>query len=265
MANQFNSLPVVAAENIAGFLDGSDVVHLGLTCKFWYGVSQSNSVWKKLVERRFGKQHIEGNGDENHEEEPVKFKHIYIKLAISKKAAIDFSCLHLNGRYFEKVYDASSKFGDVLQLNTVCWMNICSSFEGVLPGKYRLIWRMKLDNVYVNSDHVEFRAIPEVSCGTELCTIWEEFEFKEAEQEFGSNTWFDADFGLFTVTSLCKVTVQIRRCFNYWCGRMSWDYAELKPVYDREAGSGPSQSSHFPGRQVLRGRRRKNVPRSKKK
>ena len=260
MGNQFNSLPVVAAENIASFLDGSDVINLGLTCKYWYEVSQTNRVWKKLVERRFGKQHTEENEDQKHDEELVKFKHIYMKLAVSKKAATDFYCLHLNGRYFEKIHEPSSKFGDIIRLNSVCWMNICSNYEGVLPGEYRLIWRMKLDNVYVSSDHVEFRAIPEESCGTELCTIWKKVEFKEAERKFGTNTWFDADFGLFTVTSLCKVKVQIRRCFNYWCGGMSWDYAELRPVCgsDREAGS--QQSSMDSQAQGGRQRRPPKIP-----
>ena len=49
------TLPDVAAERIATFLHGKDLINLGKTCKFWNDVSRKNFVWKVLVEKKFGK------------------------------------------------------------------------------------------------------------------------------------------------------------------------------------------------------------------
>ena len=48
------TLPDIAAERIATFLHGKDLINLGKTCKFWNDVSRKNFVWKVLVEKRFG-------------------------------------------------------------------------------------------------------------------------------------------------------------------------------------------------------------------
>ena len=42
--------------------------------------------------------------------------------------------------------------------------------------------------------------------------------------------WFLYTMGEFTVTALCKVRVEITGRVSYWCGGISWDYAELKPL-----------------------------------
>ena len=52
------NLPDLAAERIASFLDGKDLISLGNTCKFWNEVTQRNIIWKTLVEKRFGIQVI---------------------------------------------------------------------------------------------------------------------------------------------------------------------------------------------------------------
>ena len=82
----------------------------------------------------------------------------------------------------------------------------------------------------LGGEQVEFRATPEQSCGTDLCRVWTQGHFRAAENSFGSNQWFEADFGEFLVTRLCKVEVQIKRKYDAWCGGTSWDYAELRPV-----------------------------------
>ena len=49
----------------------------------------------------------------------------------------------------------------------------------------------------LGGEQVEFRATPEQSCGTDLCCVWTQGHFRAAENSFGSNQWFEADFGEF--------------------------------------------------------------------
>ena len=222
------TLPDIAAERIATFLHGRDLINLGKTCKFWNDVSRKNFVWKVLVEKRFGKQADLEAGSSS----PVDFKKLYFKLPTSRKPATAFSVTHLGDRYLEKVKDEESEFGEVIQLNTVCWLQIEQFFSGVLPGKYALKWRMKFDEVYVNGNGkvIEFRARPEQGCGNELCSKWSENDFRRAERRHGTQKWFLYTMGEFNVTALCKVRVEIIGRVPYWCGGISWDYAELKPL-----------------------------------
>ena len=222
------TLPDVVAERIATFLHGKDLINLGKTCKFWNDVSRKNFVWKVLVEKRFGKQADLEAGSSS----PVDLKKLYFKLATSKKPATAFEVLWLNGDYLEKVRDRESEFGEVIQLNTVCWLQIDQFFSGVLPGKYALKWRMKFDGAYVNGNGklIEFRARPEQGCGNELCSKWSENDFRRAERRHGTQKWVLHTMGEFTVTALCKVYVEIKGRVEFWCGGISWDYAELKPL-----------------------------------
>ena len=222
-------LPDIVSERIASFLDGKDLINLGKTCKFWNDVSQKNFVWRILAEKRFGEQpHADPKAS------PLDYKKLYFKLATSKKPAKAFHVVWLNGEYLEKVKDKESEFGEVIQLNTVCWLQIDHFFVGVLPGKYSLVWRMKLDGVYVNGENsreaIEFRARPEEGCGKELCSKWTENDLTRAERRHGNCKWYLQNMGDVEVTAICKVYVEIKGRVSYWCGGISWDYVELKPL-----------------------------------
>ena len=222
------NLPDLAAERIACFLDGKDLINLGKTCKFWNEVSRKNIIWKTLVVKRFGRQVIS-----NSRSSQIEYKRLYFSLAKSKKAATAFQVVWLNGDYLEKVKDMESEYGEVIQLNTVCWLQISEFFLGVLPGKYSLVWRMKLDRVYVNGNSkeaIEFRAKPEEGCGKELCSKWTEKDLRRTERRHGNCKWYLQTMGDFEVTATCKVYVEIKGRTSFWCGGIAWDYVELRPL-----------------------------------
>ncbi|PFX16307.1 hypothetical protein AWC38_SpisGene19428 [Stylophora pistillata] len=202
------TLPELVAEHIATFLDGKDLINLGKTSKFWNEISRKNFIWKTLVEKRFGRQATSEYGSSE-----VEYKKLFYKLAASavKKPATAFQVVHLNGKYLEKAKDSESEFGEVIQLNAVCWLEIDTNFIGVLPGKYSLVWRMKLDGVYVNTEApISFRARPEKpSYGTEVCFSWKSNDFLEAQRLHGRGKWFEQNMGSFEVTTPCKVYVEI--------------------------------------------------------
>ena len=229
------SLPEVVAEKIASFLHGRDLINLGYTCKYWNKIAGFNHVWKDLVVGRFGKQGL-GTENDNNGDTYTDYKQLYMKLASARKPAKDFYVLHLfshayeeGGYYLEKVRDPESSSGEVIQLNSVCWLQINADYKSVIPGNYKLIWRMKLADAYLSCNHVEFRARPEESSGNEVCKIWKDEDFKEAERKFGSGRWFEAGMGEFLVTSMCDVYVEIKGRIDWWCGGISWDYAEIRP------------------------------------
>ena len=87
------NLPDLAAERIASFLDGKDLISLGNTCKFWNEVTQRNIIWKTLVEKRFGIQVIYDSKSSQ-----IEYKSCYFKLAESKKSATAFRVVWLNGK-----------------------------------------------------------------------------------------------------------------------------------------------------------------------
>ena len=226
------TLPHIVTERIATFLSGKDLLNLGRTCSFWNEVSKRNRIWKALVEYRFGKLPCSDRPETK--SSPMDYKKLYFELGASKKPVTEFYVLWLNGDYLEKVRDRESCYGEVIQLNSVCWLQINKFFEGVLPGKYTLRWRMKLDGVYVNIDRgrnpaIEFRAKPADGCGSEICSKWVERDLKRAERRNGSGKWFLQDMGQFQVTATCKVYVEIKGRVSNWCGGMSWDYVQLRP------------------------------------
>ena len=228
----FVSLPEVVSEKIASFLHGRDLINLAYTCKYWYRIAEINHVWKNLVFKRFGNEEI-GTGSEN--ESDVNYKQLYMKLASAKIPAKDFNGLHrpdeYRERYFRTVEDPDSKYGKVIKLIKVCWLQINASYKSVIPGGYKLIWRMRLDDPYVGCNRVEFCARPQEFHGTELCKIWKDRDFKEAVRCFGSGKWFEADFGEFEVTSMCNVCVEVKGKIDWWSGGISWDYVELRPIH----------------------------------
>lgn len=221
-------LPDIVAERIASFLNGKDVINLGKTCKFWNEIMRKNYLWRILVEKRFGKQL-----EEELKTSQVDYKKLYFKLATSKKPAKEFHVVWLNGEYLEKVRDKESEFGEVIQLHKVCWLQIDSLFFGVLPGKYSLVWRMKLDGVFLNGrtprEVIEFRARPEEGCGKEICSKWTERDLQREEKRHGQCKWYLQTMGEFEVTTTCKVYVEIKGRVDFWIGGISWDYVELRP------------------------------------
>jgi hypothetical protein len=41
--------------------------------------------------------------------------------------------------------DPGSTFGSVVKVKAVSWLELCGRFPGVLPGRYRVAWRLRLE------------------------------------------------------------------------------------------------------------------------
>lgn len=227
-AAKFDFLPVVVAEIIASYLHGQDLVNLGFTCKFWHGIASTNHTWKLLVERKYGCE-IEHDASLDID---TDYKLLCIELSFYRIAATELlrNGVYKTGYDIEILRDSESEFGEVVQVNAASSLQLFAEFIDVVPGKYRLLWRTKLDNVYLNCNHLDFIARPEEFCGSEVRSVCNHGDLTTAEHNIGRNQWFEADMGQFVVTSLCKVFVAVSSRSDYLCSGISWDYIELRPL-----------------------------------
>lgn len=247
--------PVIVAEKIARFLNGFDLINLSYTSKYWHQIAMTNSVWKSLVRRRFGENSLD-------KLDPITtdFKRLYFRLGATKRSVSKSSyIMNLQGRYLAKEVDANSYDGEVLHLKEVCWLQVNDTFPSVLPGRYLLQYRMKLDGVYVNGDPIEYRAKVEEGYGTSVCSKWSEQRLKRTENSHGSGTWFIAEMGELKIDKMCDVNVEIYGRVDYWCGGIVWDTVELKCLMNsREKPSG------IKSKRNASAKGRENSPSSKK-
>lgn len=220
--------PTVVAEKIASFLNGYDLIYLSYTCKYWYEVAKTNGVWKNLIRRRFGSDSLS-----QRDSSTTDFKQLYFELGTSKRSvARSHYILHLNDRYLVREPEEDSLNGEVLHLMEVCWLQINDTFRSVLPGKYQLLYRMKLNGVYVNGKPIAFKANVPSDFGTSISSEWSEQRLSREELKQGSGKWFTANMGEFKVEHMCDVGVEIWGRVDYWCGGITWDTVQLKPIRD---------------------------------
>jgi len=230
--------PVVVAEKIASYLDGKDLVNLGCTCKYWNQIAKTNGVWKNLVRIRFGEKVL---SDQN--SSSMNFKQIYFKLGLSKRSVSrSHYILHLNDKYLVREAESDSFSGEILHLKSVCWLQVNDTFQSVLPGRYMMQYRMKLDGVYCNGRDVQFKAHVQEDCGNGVCSTWSRERLRQTEKKQGSGNWFIAEMGEIQVDKVCDVGVEIHGRVDYWCGGIFWDTVELKPLLKSEKYRSESQN-----------------------
>ncbi|CAF0761029.1 unnamed protein product [Didymodactylos carnosus] len=166
--------------------------------------------------------------DNNRKNTPL-MKLIYFYLIDRKRlAAINMGVVHLNNNYLIGIKTSDSLNGHVVQLNTVCWLDISGEMENILPGKYELIWRMKLSSNCYIPGITEFIAVPQH--GSLICCKWSEENFREKKIEYGSQ-WFTTEMGTTNIYEPSTVLIAVRNLVNpYWKNGVSWDCVELKLV-----------------------------------
>ena len=168
------------------------------------------------------------------------FKEVYFRLGRTKLPLVDFyGIVHLGDPYLKKVTDPESSSGSVIYLKTVCWLQVDGKFPAVFPGKYRVLWRIKLEDAYMHKDDGEacvyYKATPEEGCGAQLSCKWDKEKLRKEEEQHGTNIWFVYDTGELTIESMCDVHVEIHGRNGYWCGGFYWDYVQLKSVKDQQS------------------------------
>ena len=187
---------------------------------------------KIICEKRFGKLTSAKTANGN-------FQQVHFYLGRTKLPVVDFyEIVHLGDHYLNKITDPESSSGSVIYLKRVCWLQVDGKFAAVFQGKYRVLWRIKLEDAYMHNDDeacVYYKATPEEGCSAQLSCKWDEEKLWKEEEQHGTNKWFVYDSGELNIECICDVHVEIHGRNGYWCGGFYWDYVQLKSVNDVES------------------------------
>ena len=171
------------------------------------------------------------------------------RISVSKCAV----CWLGDERYIIINYNADLK-REIVNLKTVCWLDIKKTFSNVKPGSYKVGMRMDIENgswpgynetgtkIFVqweDSDGSHERKVQLTE------TKWKQLRTALKKLKNGNsikvnevcltnhdsrNGWFDFALQEFTTVSDCDVNFVLSDCNGRWKSGIRWDYIELKPI-----------------------------------
>lgn len=146
-------------------------------------------------------------------------------------------------RYWERIECNDAFYQPALHLKMVCWLEARVKRDGVLPGRYEVVWKIRLDN------ELNFRAewiVSTQNCGA--ARDWDEDE-RSLKEVYGDvirfrNThnypaklcsmvghgWVFVKQGILQVKQTSTVAFDLGGGNPYWCRGLWIDYVELRPL-----------------------------------
>ena len=217
--------------HVGQYLTIHDLHRLSRTCSRLHSLLTSHHFWSSLVRQRFGpttwQRFIQNSTSLRRDEEsnhfvqsPCRSRLIYFRLLQRQRLSFaEFPHLSLDAnRTYRTIPDASSLTGRVLAIDdsvALCYsLRLETIFRDILPGKYDVIWRMKLELPFILGE-TEFLAVVEQdNPGQAAYTRWTQEDFLSMYRCFHcqyseSNLWFYQTIGTIEVlgTELCHVHV----------------------------------------------------------
>ncbi|CAF1232442.1 unnamed protein product [Adineta steineri] len=239
---------------IGSYMSIHDIHRLTRTCYRLHTLFTSNDFWSYLIRKKFGNQvwHrlIKNSSlfidDENKLfnciTKPCHSKLIYIELMTRK--CISFSEFNLfsfdTNRNYTTIADPSSLNGYVLYIKDsleLCYsLHIETIFKNILPGKYDVIWRMKLDIPYIVGDTEFYAAAEQISPGQVAYMRWTQEDFLSMYRCFycditKTNLWFYQTIGFVEINGNkpCDVYISMTNYDSLHAKHGIYlDYVELK-------------------------------------
>lgn len=235
--------------HIGNYLNINDIHRLTRTCSHLYRLFISNDFWSYLIRKQYGNiiwyrliknSSLFLNDQENRKHSRSKL--IYFELI--KRKRISFADLNRfsldTNRNYKTLIDPSSLTGYVLYIKDsieLCYLlHIQTIFYNILPGKYDVIWRMKLDLPYILGE-TEFLAIPEQTKPSQIAYMkWTQEDFLSMYRCFNcditkTNLWFYQTIGIIEINDdkPCNVHISlINQDSMHAKHGLYLDYVELK-------------------------------------
>ncbi|CAF2049154.1 unnamed protein product [Rotaria magnacalcarata] len=241
--------------HIGNYLSINDINRLSRTCVHLHTLFTSNDFWSYLIRVKFGttvwRRFVKNSSILSNEISELasstdamtcRSKLIYSQL--NKRQCIsfaDFSKVSFdNNRNYTTFTDSSSLNGEVLYVHDsieFCYsLHIETTFKNILPGRYDVICRMKLDLPYMLGD-TEFVAIAEQTNPSEIAfTRWTQDDFLSMYRCFNydlskANLWFYQRIGIVEIqgNERCNIYVSIsNQDPTHAKHGLYLDYVELK-------------------------------------
>ncbi|KAL1924338.1 uncharacterized protein VTP21DRAFT_7373 [Calcarisporiella thermophila] len=161
--NLFEPMPLELLIHILCFLSPADIAVVASTCKILREVVRMDLLWHEMILRRFGQAALPDKNDLESKSCLEIFKE---KSKLELSIAEHFTIAHLDGYYWRIVDESDSNYNKVAQLNTVCWLDVQGCMKRVPPGKYEIIWRMRVHSIFSIVEDLELHAVPLVQDDT---------------------------------------------------------------------------------------------------
>ncbi|UJR26926.1 hypothetical protein I4U23_008235 [Adineta vaga] len=203
--------------HIATYLTINDIHRLTRTCSRLHTLLTNNDFWSYLIRKQFGHaiwyRLIKNSSiftDKNQISDSVnkvcRSKLIYLDLIKRKRIAFsEFNRFTLDtNRNYTTIIDPSSLNGSVLHIKDsleLCYtLHIETLFKDILPGKYDVIWRMKLDLPYMLGETEFFAVAEQINPGHIAYMRWTQDDFSSMYRCFycdltKTNLWFYQSIG----------------------------------------------------------------------
>lgn len=236
--------------HIGNYLSNDDIDRLSRTCSRLYTLLTSNDFWSYLIRMKFGTAvwyRFIKNPSLTIDlfpstDEVCRSKLIYNELI--KRHCISFADLDQisldTNRNYTSIADSSSLNGEVLYIHDsieFCYsLHIETIFKNILPGRYDVICRMKLDIPYMLGE-TEFLAIAEQENPGQIAyTRWKQDDFLSMYRCFNceltkTNFWFYQKIGIVEINGneRCNIYVSITNQDPVHAKHgLYLDYVELK-------------------------------------
>jgi hypothetical protein len=236
--------------HIGDYLTINDIHRLSRTCSRLHILFTSNDFWSYLIRKQFGHTiwyrliknptlFLDNMITNN---KSCRSKFIYFELM--KRKRISFSDFHLlfldTNRNYTTIADPSSLTGYVLSIKDsieLCYsLHIETIFKNILPGKYDVIWRMKLNIPYMLGETEFFAIAEQINPGEIAYMRWTQDDFLSMYRCFHcditkTNLWFYQSIGLVEITGNqpCNVYISmINHDLIHAKHGVFLDYVELK-------------------------------------
>ena len=239
--------------HIGQYLTINDIHRVSRTCSRLHQLFTSHDFWSYLIRRKFGcaiwHRLIKNPSltiDQSIEQKSCRSKFLYVQLITRKRISLsDLPSLTLDdNRNYTTVADPSSLSGYVLcvkdSIELFYSLHIETMFQDILPGKYDVVWRMKLSIPYMLGD-TEFYAVPDqINPGEIAYMRWTQEDFLSMYRCFHcdmtkTNLWFYQTIGSIEITGNkpCHVYVSITNLDSVHAKHgLFLDYVELKLRYE---------------------------------
>lgn len=224
-------LPSDVQQNICQRLYAvQDLANFALCGRDCRALVNSPALWRNLILKRFG--HTEEIQSVDNLSVP-QAKAVYACLSRTLVPAISIQAAHLGDRYLMHSHMVNSTFGRVLELRTVCWLDISVSFRGVPPGKYEVCWRMQklARGIGIASSEVNMTAKAHRVHPADPNKLEDDSLTTHPLRAFESNlptgNWMDVSGGQVTIKEFCNIDARLWCHSGEWKQHLAWDYVQL--------------------------------------
>lgn len=278
-----DQVPASAAGHVATFLlDERDQASLRCTCTFWNSIFTDNpGLWNELIQQRFGPvtnvaapapaEGPAGAGstgpagpgststasassaataaDRPAETPEQQFRQLAM-LAKQQPVASLERLVWLDGHHLKRIQELSSTFGPVIAVQAVCWLEMAGWFRGVMPGRYRVGWRMRVeDHFHFDEGRLVVRQQPGegLAAAAEQNGAAEELPSSQPEDNWLSATqidrgllesnlqqvgrrWFEVTSAPFGVSQLSDLAIKLEATSGAWKYGLAFDCVQLQRI-----------------------------------